>query len=255
MLDGTALKTAAEKISNVKVGSAQSLSGDKVRVPVNYTLDGSQLKTDFTLEKTGTQWLFFNTWAFAPSTLPTVNVAVVNSTQATMYGVPVNMPDGKNNFAVFYPGAYEASYKSKFFEAPPARTTVTSANVGLSRINLATAPTPAMIDAVSQKIHQFLDECAQQAKLLPSCPWGHDSKNRIVSPIQWSIAEYPKISINAYAGNWVMAPLAGKARVVFKEQDLFTGAINDINVVHDFGLTSRLTVTDAGITVTPVVQY
>jgi hypothetical protein len=33
---------------------------------MKYTIGGSPLRTEFLLEKTGIQWLVFNTWAFVP---------------------------------------------------------------------------------------------------------------------------------------------------------------------------------------------
>ena len=60
MLDGTALKTAASRLANVTIGEPEERSGNQVMVPVQYTIDGSRLRTEFLLEQTGTEWLFFN---------------------------------------------------------------------------------------------------------------------------------------------------------------------------------------------------
>ncbi len=87
------------------------------------------LHTDFLLERTGTEWLFFDKWAFVPPALPTMEVTVVNSSQATLNGVPVNMPNGRNSFAVFYPGEYEASLNGEYFSAPATRATVTGRDI------------------------------------------------------------------------------------------------------------------------------
>jgi hypothetical protein len=88
MLDGTALQTAASRIADVRIGDAEERTGNQVMVPVEYTVDGSRLRTEFLLERTGTQWLFFPTWAFVPSRLPTIDVTVINAAQATVNGVP-----------------------------------------------------------------------------------------------------------------------------------------------------------------------
>lgn len=130
MLDGTALQTAASKLSDVHVGNPESRSANRVAVPVDYTLDGSRLHTEFLMERTGTQWLFFGKWAFVPTTLPTIDVTVVNSSEATLNGVPVNMPNGRNTFAVFFPGKYEASLNGTYFEAPATSALVTTRDGG-----------------------------------------------------------------------------------------------------------------------------
>lgn len=102
---------AASRIADVKIGDADERAGNQGMVPVDCTVDGSRLQTEFLLQKTGTQWLFFNSWSFVPSILPTIDVTVVNAAQATVNGVAVNMPNGRNTFAVFYPG--EFSYTTR----------------------------------------------------------------------------------------------------------------------------------------------
>ncbi len=73
--------------------------------------------------------------------------------------------------------------------------------------------------------------------------------------IKWSITEYPKVSIEPFGGRWVVAPLDGKARVKAQQIDLFTGAVSDLNVEHDFSFTTRLDVDGDTIRVTPLVSY
>ena len=76
-----------------------------------------------------------------PSRLPTVDVTVVNASEATLNGVPVNMPNGRNSFAVFYPGEYEASLNGQYFAAPATRATVTGRDVPAAPLNLLTQAT------------------------------------------------------------------------------------------------------------------
>ena len=63
-------KTAAARITDVKIGAAQDRGGNQVMVPIDYTIDGSQLHTEFLLESSGTEWLFFHKWSFVPAALP-----------------------------------------------------------------------------------------------------------------------------------------------------------------------------------------
>ncbi|MBO1269842.1 hypothetical protein [Arthrobacter cavernae] len=259
MLDGTALQTAAAKVSDVKLGNAEPRGGNRVSVPVDYTIDGSRLHTDFLLERTGTQWLFFAKWAFVPTQLPTIEVTVVNSSEATLNGLPVNMPNGHNSFAVFYPGHYEASLNGSFFEAPATSVSVTSRDGGQAPLNLKTRSTPAMNNAVAEKVREFLDSCAaeatQQQRLQPNCPFYHAVSNRVeAGSIAWEITEYPKISIEPFGGRWVVAPLNGKARLTAREIDLFTGTVRALDVVHDFSFTTRLDTADQTVTVTPMLS-
>lgn len=260
MLDGPALQAAASKIQDVKLGNAEKLGGDQVMVPMDYTIDGNPERTEFLLERTGTEWLFFGKWAFVPSSLPTVDVTVVNSSQATMNGVPVNMPNGRNTFSVFYPGQYEASLKSELFEAPATKVSVTARDATQPPLDLMTRATKGLNDAVSSKVKEFLDQCAaeatEQQRLQPDCPFYHATGSRVVDgTIKWQIIEYPKISIEPYGGKWVVAPLNGKAKLTAREIDLFTGLALDLDVTHDFSFTTRMDISDNKVTVTPLLSY
>jgi hypothetical protein len=260
MLDGTALQTAASKLSDVKVGNPESRGNNRVAVPVDYTLDGSRLTTEFLMERTGTQWLFFAKWAFVPTTLPTIEVTVVNASEATLNGVPVNMPNGRNTFAVFFPGKYEASLNGTFFEAPPTSALVSTRDGGQAPLNLQTRSTKSMNEAVAGKVREFLDNCAAQAteqqRLQPDCPFYHASNARVVDgTIKWAITEYPKITIEPFGGKWVVAPLNGKATLTAREINLFSGYVNDLNVEHDFSFTTQLDVGGDTVTVTPMLTF
>lgn len=260
MLDGTALQTAAARITGVKYGEAEDRGGNRVMVPIDYTIDGSQLRTEFTLEKSGVEWLFFHKWAFVPAALPVVDVTVVNSSEATLNGVPVNMPNGRNSFAVFYPGEYEASLAGEYFSAPPTKATISSRDVPVAPLNLMTQATDGLRSAVGGKVREFLDACAdtadQEQKLQPDCPFYHTTNNRVIDgTIDWSITEYPAVSIEPFGGRWLVAPLNGKARIKAEQVDLFTGAVTELNAVHDFSFTARLDVDADTVKVTPLLSY
>ncbi len=260
MLDGTALQTAASRFANVKIGEAEERPRNQVMVPMEYTIDGSRLRTEFMLEKTGTEWLFFNTWAFVPSRLPTVDITVVNASEATVNGVPVNMPNGRNSFAVFYPGEYEASLNGEYFAAPPTRATITANSVPVAPLNLMTQATEDLQEDVGAKVKEFLDSCAAEAqkqqKLQPDCPFYYASNNTVYDgTIKWSITEYPEISIEPFGGRWVVAPLDGKARVEAVQQNSFTGANFPLSEEVDFSFTTRLDVAGDTIKVTPLLSF
>jgi hypothetical protein len=259
MLDGTALQTAAAGIQDVKLGNAERRSGNQVAVPMDYTMSGTKYHTEFLLERTGTEWLFFSKWSFVPSSLPTIDVSVVNSSQASMNGVPVNMPNGRNSFAVFYPGEYEGSLSGEFFAADPAKVTVTNRDAAQAPLDLLTKATDKMKQAVSDRVKQFLDECAakatEQQRLQPDCPFYHTTNSRVVDgSIKWEIREYPKVNIEPFDGRWVVSPLNGKARVMAREIDLYTGLVLNLDQDHDFSFTTRLEFGADTVTIVPVLS-
>lgn len=259
MLDGEGLKKAAARISDVKFGAAEDRGGNQVMVPIDYTIDGSQLRTEFLLQRSSTQWLFFHDWSIVPAALPVLDVTVVNSSQASLNGVPVNMPNGRNTFAVLYPGEYEASLDGQFFAAPPTRATVSSRDMPSAPLNLLTHATAGLKDSVTAKVKEFLDNCAAQAdkqqQLQPDCPFYHATNNRVVDgTIDWNITDYPAVSIEPFGGRWVVAPLDGKARIKARQVDLFTGAVTELNAVHDFSFTTRLDIAGDTVKLTPLLS-
>lgn len=256
VLDGPGLTAATKDLKDVHIGKPQSLPAGQVKIGVDYTLAGHADHTDFTLEPAGQQWMYFNTWRFIPTTLPTLDVSIVNAHRAQLNGVPVAMPGGKNKFALLFPGVYTAGYSSPYFSAPPSDAAVTGPGTKPAAVTLATAPTGALQAAVSDKIHEFLDNCTKSAVLQPTgCPLGTSTDNRITSAVKWTIVEYPKVSISAYNGGWVMAPLSVKAEVAYTQQRLDNGAIENVKTTHDFAFSATLKVSDTSVTVTPQVQY
>ena len=260
MLDGSGLQTAASRLSNVDIGDPEERPGNQVMVPMEYTIDGSRLHSEFLLQKTGTEWLFFNTWAFVPSRLPTVDMTVVNGNEATVNGIPVNMPGGRNSFAVFYPGEYEASLNGQYFSAPATRATVTSKDAPVAPLNLLTQATDKLKSDVGAKVREFLDGCAAEAvkeqKLQPDCPFYYASNNRVQDgTIKWSVTEYPNVSVEPFDGRWVVAPLDGKAKVEALQQNAFTGAWYPLDAEVDFSFTTRLDVAGDTVKVTPQLSF
>lgn len=260
MLDGPALQTAASRVAGISIGEAEERPDARVMVPMEYTIDGSRLRTEFLLKKTGTEWLFFNTWAFVPSRLPTIDITIVNASEATVNGVDVNMPNGRNSFAVFYPGEYEATVDGQYFSAPAIRATVTARDAPVAPLNLLTQATDKLKTDVTAKVKEFLDGCAAQAaeeqKLQPDCPFYYASNNRVLDgSIKWSVTEYPNVSIEPFDGRWVVAPLDGKAKVEALQQNLFTGAWYPLDEEVDFSFTTRLDVAGDTVRVTPLLTF
>ena len=123
-----------------------------------------------------------------------------------------------------------------------------------------TEATDGLKDAVGSKVKEFLDTCAATAgkeqKLQPDCPFYHATNNRVMDgTIDWSIVDYPAVSIEPFGGRWVVAPLNGKARIKARQVDLFTGAVTDLNAVHDFSFTTRLDIEADTVKITPLLSY
>ncbi|MDN5699385.1 MAG: hypothetical protein L0G85_03600 [Kocuria sp.] len=120
LLDGDPLEAAAEKLDDVAI-STVSYSSDQAVVRADYTLDGQEHSSEFTLHPADTQWGFFTVWDFDRSTLPTMHVTMPGSTAVDINGESVALTDSARDFAVFYPGIYTGSYSSPWWPLNPSR--------------------------------------------------------------------------------------------------------------------------------------
>ncbi|WP_104181353.1 hypothetical protein [Arthrobacter sp. B0490] len=255
LLDGEALRRAGASLEDVAVGEARETGADHVEVPVTYTLDGAGTTTTFPLRRIGTEWGLFNVWRFEQGALPTVEVSVVNSVQATVNGIDVGLPDGRATLASFYPTAVTAQYEGKYFSAPERHVTVTGREAP-PPLALATEVTPELTRAVDEQLHAFLDGCAQQTVFQPTnCPFNYLTDERLAGDITWSIEEYPAASVTPKDGGWHLAPLQGSARIDTQLRDFFSGAVRDVSEAVPFEFGADLEVTGDAVTVTPVVRY
>ncbi|MEO6530740.1 MAG: hypothetical protein ABI563_05110 [Specibacter sp.] len=251
-LDGEALEKSQDALKNVSIGEAVTSSDNQKIVTVNYTMGNAPFRTDFTLTQGPKHWLFFDSWTMLPGTLPTINASVVNANQASINGAAANMPDGKNSFAVFYPGSYELEYRSELFAAAPVTRQVIGPGQPIPAVGLSTGPTSDLLAQVDGTIRKYLDACAKQAVLMPTgCPLNAATNNRVVSAVKWSILEYPAITISPYGGQWIMAPLSVKAQVEYTEQDLFSGLVAPVKSADDFAFNAKLSITGTTVVVTP----
>lgn len=258
MLDGKGLEKAMQGVENVNIGNPKSIDDQQVTVPVDYTVNGNSLTTSFKLEKVDTVWLFFDEWAFAPSVLPTVTTSVVNGNHATVNGEEVGLPNGESDLAVFYPGTYSASYKTKYFAAQPTSITVsTRQDSSSSQLTLAAKPSKQLVNDVSTKLRQFLNKCATQDVFYPDgCPFSHPGTPFLApgADINWKITDYPKVKVDSYKGKWVLKPLTGTAVVQSQKIDTFSGDVSPLRAEHDFRFTAELVIDDGSVSVTPVVK-
>lgn len=256
LLDGAPLRDSMSRIRDLSVGTPSSAANGRENVPVTFSSGGSNFTTNFLVEQTGTDWLFFPRWSIVPAALPSIQASVVNSSRATINGVEVNMPSGRNSFPVFYPGSYVGALPGQYFAADPT-TAVVSQKSGLIPLTLATKATPALVAAINDKAKEFLDQCAKtastQQRLQPDCPFAYQTDNRIVDgTIAWSITQYPSASVTPFNGQWTVSPLSGKARLTARQIDLFTGRVSQLNVERDFQFMVNLSVSGSTITITPV---
>lgn len=256
LLDGEALRRASASLEGITIGEARGTDGDRVDVPVTYTLDGAEHTTVFPLRRTGTEWLFFDVWQFEPTVLPTVEVSARNSVEAAVNGVDVGLPGGATTLASFYPAVIDATYEDEYFAAPVRHAVVTGGGAPPPLLALETEPTQELTQTVNDQLRSFLDGCAEQTVFQPTnCPFAYPTNERLAGDIVWSIEEYPSAVITPDDGGWSLALLSGTARIDTQLRDFQSGAVRNISETVPFEFDAELLVTDDAVTVTPMVRY
>lgn len=254
LLDGEALKASTADLEVLDIGEPRNAGADRVDLEVTYSLGGEEGKSTYRLERTDRQWLFFDRWSFVPTALPTLTVTAASQQEATVNGVQVALPEDTTTFAAFYPARVEVSYNSKYFAAP-AESGILTAPQDTADLVLTTEATETLKNEVDAEVRAFLTGCTSaQDRLAPTgCPFFHFTDNRVELPIVWEITEFPKVSIRSVSGNWVLAPLNGKARLSATQTDLFSGAKSPLEVEKDFSFAAQLSV-GGDVSVTPLVD-
>lgn len=253
LLDGEPLEVAAETLDDVSISTVSS-SGDQAVVRADYTLDGQEHSSEFTLHPADTQWGFFTVWDFDRTTLPTMHVTMAGSTSVDINGESVALTDSARDFAVFYPGVYTGSFTSAMVTAEPERTLVTDPGTQAD-LELVASPSDELTSQVSGQIKTYLDNCAGQDTLYPAgCPFSYEFTGRVLDDVQWSITEYPEPEVRLggpTADRWTLMDAPGTAKIEFTSVNLFDGKTSKVSEDVPFTFKGDLVVTEDKATVTP----
>lgn len=253
LLDGEPLEVAAETLDDVSISTVSS-SGDQAVVRADYTLDGQEHSSEFTLHPADTQWGFFTVWDFDRTTLPTMHVTMAGSTSVDINGESVALTDSARDFAVFYPGVYTGSFTSAMVTAEPERTLVTDPGTQAD-LELVASPSDELTSQVSGQIKTYLDNCAGQDTLYPAgCPFSYEFTGRVLDDVQWSITEYPEPEVRLggpTADRWTLMDAPGTAKIEFTSVNLFDGKTSKVSEDAPFTFKGDLVVTEDKATVTP----
>lgn len=255
VLDGEALKASAADLEVLDIAEPASAGDRKADVTVRYSIDGREEQTTFRLQRADRDWLFFDHWTFVPTALPTFTVVSPGQQEATLNGTRVALQDEATTFTAFYPTKLDASFTTEYFAAPSQTGVITSPQDTV-QLTLKTAATESLVAAVDAEVREFLDGCtAGQDRLAPAgCPFFHYTDSKMDLPIVWEITAYPQVDIRPVAGDWVLAPLSGRASLSATQTDLFSGVKSALNVEKDFSFAASLRVDGNGVSITPAVD-
>lgn len=254
MLSGDPLRASAAAIGDYEIEET-SQEGDRASVRVSYGIDGRRHHADFRLTRTGRDWLFFDEWRIQLGKLPVVEVNASNTTDINVNGAESPVAAGKQEFPVLPPAVLTASFEEEYFRAGETSRIVDAYDDADEPLRLVSEPTEALTDEVSSRLREYLDGCAEQQVLMPTgCPLAYDTGARVdPATIDWEITQYPDVEITAFDGGWVLRPLEVDVNLELVEQDLATGATEEVDVTETYTFTANLDLSSSKVSVEPVV--
>lgn len=258
--DALLLRDTLSSLDTIELIGDEDLYDGTHALTYSYELDGSSQKSTFVVERRGIHLGFFTAWSFAQSPLATLEVTPLNTIEFEANGVSTVAVNGAGQptpFTVLVPSAFSISHKSTYLVAEPTTTLITQPATS-KKFTLEVQASDEFVDAVQQELQTQLDGCATQQVLQPTgCPFGKSISDRIDSLPQWSIVDYPLVTIvpGEQLGTWLIEPAQGAARLSVDVKSLFDGSVTRLEEDVDFSISYLATFTgDGGLTLTPLHQ-
>lgn len=221
LLSNNVAKVDNATISNPHVTSAKSSNGTTT-VAVSYTLDGTTINENLSLNKSGTRFLIFPNWQITTPLVKSVNVTVPNCVESlTVNKVAVTAKNvektGSNVWKLrLYPGMYSIAAKSTdYISSEP--TTFRIGKQDDSQVKLAVTATTKLEDDLRDTMNAKLDKCAESNEASPLyCPFSYNAyDDEQYRNFAWSITKYPEIKdIDLENGSFTTKN--GKAKITYE---------------------------------------
>jgi len=210
-----------------------------------WTADEAESTSTFTVERVGSRLALFPEWAFAVSPVATLRLTVENDERFAVNGVAAESDAGAEpvDYAVLAPGRYRVDHTSTYLRAR-AVDAIVDTPAGVVDATLEVLSTGAFLEKITTEMRDHLTACAEQEVLFPTgCPLGRAIPNRVVSPPEWSIIEYPVPTVEPGFdfGTWLVdAP--GVAHLTVDVQSLFDGSVSTFDRDIPFTATYLVTI-------------
>lgn len=222
LLSNSVAKVDSATISNPHVDSVKTSNGTTTAA-VSYTLDGTTINENLSLNKSGTRFLIFPNWQITTPLVKSVNVTVPDCVETlTVNKVAVTAKNAEKNGNVWrlrvYPGAYSIAAESTDYISGGS-TTFRTGKQNESTVEVTVKATSKLESDLEGALNAKLDKCAESTEASPaSCPFGYnvydDDEYRNFA---WSISKYPEIKdIDLENGSFTTK--SGKAKLTYEWQ-------------------------------------
>lgn len=218
------------ELSDSRIISQAVLDNGDIVVETTFTLGGAEESTFFVLRASEPILFFFTSYQFAEPPIARLELSVmgdnrivINSTELSIarLGVPPSI-------SVLVPGVYDGSLDTEWLRSQVTRVLAVGQG-STNSLRVVLEPTPQLVDRTREAIEDFLDDCADQGVLQPvSCPFGITVTDRVVGTPEWTILDYPDVSLRLGADRvtWAVVASRGTAQVEVQVQSLFDGKID-----------------------------
>lgn len=259
--DALLRSSATASLSDIEVVSQQQQPNGTYLVKISYLADGVAGESVFSVVQQG--WIgVVPNWSFARSPLAMLDLTVEGSLLFDVNGFELDarqlvsdpdsyVPGKKLAMLVFAPGAYNVSVDTNISSAPNQKLLAQEPGAAIST-NLSATPTDQFKEQVKESLDSFLNDCAAQEVLQPSgCPFGYHIRNRVETPPQWTITEFPQLELNSAGGFWHIKSADAQARLQLQIRMIEDGSLVDVDEQVPFTVSGRVVLGPDG---NPVVR-
>ncbi|GHF21691.1 hypothetical protein [Pseudolysinimonas yzui] len=257
--DDLLVDDALAGITDLRDISVVAGGGGTEVVTVAWAAGDTEAESSFTVERVGSRFGLFPEWAFAVSPVAILELSVEHDARFDVNGVAAESgvaaadPVG---YAVLVPGVYRVDHTSTYLEARAVDVVADSASVFDATLDVQ--PADALLEQITIEVEARLAECATQDVLFPTaCPLGRAIPNRVVSTPEWSIVEYPELTVEPGVefGTWLVAAVDGVAHLTVDVQSLFDGSVSTLDEDVPFAATYLVTIEadDATLRIQPLL--
>lgn len=203
-------------------------------VTFTWTAGDTASTSSFTVERIGSRLGLFPEWAFAVSPIATLHLTVEHDERFDVNGVAASSgvaADEPVGYAVLVPGVCRVDHTSTYLQAR-AVDAIADRPASVVAATLDVQPANALLEQITTEVHDHLAECATQEVLFPTaCPLGRTIPNRVVSTPEWSIAEYPELTIEPGVefGTWLVPAADAISHLTVDVQSLFDGSVSTLD--------------------------
>jgi len=253
---GTLLTRAAMSgLDDIRLVSDVELTGGEHAVTFDVTLANGTARSEFHVQPRAATLGLFANWSFAESPLGLLAVTTIGTDSLTVNGQAVEreVPEGDGTdtsapFLVFAPGLYVLDHESTWLEAIDVPTRVIEPGA-VTDATLTSRANDTFRTAVQTDVNTALDACAEQDVLQPTaCPFGKRITDRVDGSPEWSITDYPVVTIGIgdQVGEWVAVASNGRVQLDATVQSLFDGHETELSEELRFTARYDIAITESG---------